>query len=158
MNLKFDLKCLNIQSLQVLCHKTNEVDGSEDAKSWRHGRRSREADGDDGRCTASRASLWARRDGCRTSSKAIRRPRWERYPGPRRGCGNLPTHGFSQFSQCRPSTGLSRTNQNCGRIVKGMWRHRRGCVESKQSICSTTVIRWTMMYLFGFAPMGLLMC
>ena len=28
-----------------VCHKTNEVDGGEDAKSWRHGCRSRDADG-----------------------------------------------------------------------------------------------------------------
>ena len=96
-------------------------------------------------------------DGCRAASRAVRRPRRERRLGPRRGGGILSAHGFWRYSQYHPSIGLSRTHQNLSRIMNGTWHHRRGCVESKQSPCSATVVRWTMMYLSGF-PLQAFQC
>ena len=61
----------------------------EDAKSWRHGRRSQ-----DWQRNGRRRRLGPRcgrgGDGRRAASRAVRRPRRERCLGPRRGGGNLP--------------------------------------------------------------------
>ena len=89
----------------------------EGAKSWRHGRRSRD---------------WRRRRAS-TASRAVRRPRWERRLGPRRGGRNLPARGvLAVFSKPatypgladppKPRTGYSST-----------WRHRSVDFESKSS-------------------------
>ena len=95
----------------------------EDAKSWRHGRRSR-----DWRRNGRRRHLGPRcgrgGDGRRAASTAVRRPKRERRPGPRRRGGNLPARGvlvvFSKPSTYpgfadppKPRTGSSST-----------WRHR----------------------------------
>jgi len=95
----------------------------EDAKSWRHGRRSR-----DWRRNGRRRSLGPRcgrgGDWHRAASKAVRRPRRERRLEPRRGGGNLPAlEVLAVFSKPatypgfadppKPRTGSSST-----------WRHR----------------------------------
>src|SRR6185312_5963923 len=74
----------------------------EDAKSWRHGRRSR-----DWRRNGRRRRLGPRcgrgGDRRRAVSRAVRRPRRERRPGPRREGGNLPARGvLAVFS--KPAT------------------------------------------------------
>ena len=71
-------------------------------------------------------------DGRRAASRAVRRPRWERRPGPRRGGGNLPARGvLAVFSKpaiypdfadpSKPQTGSSTT-----------WRHRGEDFDSKK--------------------------
>ena len=78
----------------------------EDAKSWRHGRRSREW-----QRNRRRRRLGPRcgrgGDGRRAVSRAVRRPRWERRPGSRRGGGNLPARGvLAVFTKIGHLTGF----------------------------------------------------
>ena len=69
----------------------------EDAKSWRHGRRRRLGP----RCGRGG-------DGRRAASRAVRRPRRERRPGPRRGGGNLPARGvLAVFTKLATSPGFA---------------------------------------------------
>jgi hypothetical protein len=64
-------------------------------------------------------------DGRRAASRAVRRPRWERRLGPRRGGGNLPARGvLAVFSKPatypgfadppKPRTGSASTRQHRG--------------------------------------------
>ena len=96
----------------------------EDAKSWRHGRRSR-----DWRRNGRRRRLGPRcrrgGDGRRAASRAVRRPRRERHPGPRRGGGNLPARGvLAVFS--KPATYPSFADPPKPRTGSSFPRRHRG--------------------------------
>ena len=74
----------------------------EDAKSWRHGRRSRDW-WRNGRRRRLEPPCGRGGDGRRAASRAVRRLRQERRLGPRRGGGNLPARGvLAVFS--KPAT------------------------------------------------------
>ena len=85
----------------------------EDAKSWRHGRRSQ-----DWRRNGRRRHLGSRcgrgGDGRRTVSRAVRRPRRERRPGPRRESSRA--WSFGCFLKTGHLPRVSRTLQNADRI------------------------------------------
>ena len=76
----------------VCATKPSRRTAVEDAKSWRHGRRSR-----NWRRNRRQRRLGPRcgrvGDGHRAASRAVRRPRRERRLGPWRGGGNLPARG-----------------------------------------------------------------
>ena len=122
----------------------------EDAKSWRHGRRSR-----DWQRNGRRQRLGPRcergGDGRRAASRPVRRPRRERRLGRRRGGGNLSARevlaifakpatypGFADPP--KPQTGSSST-----------WRHRSKDFESKKETPSSIEI----VYRDSAAPTGL---
>ena len=103
----------------------------EDAKSWRHGV-GLGTDGGDGHRRRLGPRCGREGDGRRAASRAVRRPRWERRLGPRRGGGNLPAREvLAVFSKPatypgfadppKPRTGTSST-----------WRHRSKDFESKK--------------------------
>ena len=94
----------------------------EDAKSWRHGRRSREWKRN-GRRRRLGPHCGRGGDGRRAASKAVRRPRWERRPGPRRGGGNLPTRGvLAVFSKPATYPGFADPSKlRTG--TSSTWRH-----------------------------------
>ena len=103
----------------------------EDDKSWNHGRRSR-----DWRRNGRRRRLGPRcgrgGDGRRAASRAVRRPRRERRPGPRRGGENLPTCGvLAVFSKPATSPGFADPSKPWIRSAS-TWRHRREGFESKK--------------------------
>ena len=88
----------------------------EDAKSWRHGRRSR-----DWRRNGRRRRLGPRcgrrGDGRRAASRAVRRPRRERRLGPRRGGGNLPAcEVLAVFSKPATYPGFADPPKTANRI------------------------------------------
>ena len=135
-----------LAGLLVFATKPTKADGGEDAKSWRHGHRSREADGGDGHRRA-------RRDGRRTASRAIRRSRREWRLGLQRGGGNLPARGFWWFSQNRPPTGFASpiktvlflSGGTCGGITED------ASMRSKVSKGSSLSDGWT--YIFPILPL-----
>ena len=99
----------------------------EDAKSWRHGHRSR-----DWRRNGRRQRLGprcGRGDGRWAASRAVRRPRRERRLGPWRGGGNLPARGvLAVFSKPTTYPGFADL-QNRGPDL-----HLRGAIAEKSSI------------------------
>ena len=107
----------------------------------------------DGRRTASRSLLRARRDGRRTASRAVRRSRRERHLGLQRGGGNLPARGFWWFSQNRPPTGFASpiktvsflSGGTCGGITED------ASMRSKVSKGSSPSDGWT--YIFLILPL-----
>jgi len=121
----------------------------EDAKSWRHERRSR-----DWRRNGRRRRLGHRGgrggDGHRAASRAVRRPRRERRPGLRRGGGNLPARGvLAVFS--KPATYPGFTDPSKPRIRSAStWRHRGEGFESKKETPPSDEI----LYPFRFCPYG----
>src|SRR6185312_9847827 len=112
----------------VCATKPSRRTAVEDAKLWRHGRRSRTDEGDGRlgpRCGRGGDGRWA-------ASRAVRRPRQGRRLGPRRGGGNLPVRGvLTVFSKPatypgsadppKPWTGFSSPR-----------RHRREDFDSKK--------------------------
>jgi len=122
----------------------------EDAKSWKHGRRSR-----DWRRNGRRRRLGHRGgrggDGHRAASRAVRRPRRERRPGLRRGGGNLPARGvLAVFSKPATYPGFAdppkpRTRSSSPR------RHRGEDFDSKKEPWPSD----ESLYLFRFCPDGL---
>src|SRR6185503_11743823 len=120
----------------------------EDAKSWRHGRRSW-----DWRRNGRRRRLGPHcgrgGDGRRVVSRAIRRPRWKRRLGPRRLGGNLPAHGvLAVFSKLASYPGFAdppklRTGSS------STWWHRGEGFESKKETPPLDEI----MYIFPVLPL-----
>ena len=115
----------------VCATKPSRRTAVEDAKSWRHGRRSR-----DWRRNGRRGRLGPRcgrgGDGRRAASRAVRRPRRERHLGPWRGDGNIPARGvLAVFSKPVTYPGFAdppkpRTGSS------SMWRHHKEDFESKK--------------------------
>ena len=108
----------------VCATKPSRRTAVEDAKSWRHGRRSRDWWRNGRR---RRLGPHCRRggDGRRAASRAVRRPRRERRLGPRRGGRNLPAREvlavFSKLSTYlgfadppKPRTGSSSRRRHRG--------------------------------------------
>ena len=132
-----------------LRHKTSWRTAVEDTKSWRHGRRSR-----DWRRNGRRRRLGPRcgrgGDGRRAASRAVRRPRRERRPGPPRGGGNLPARGvLAVFSKPATYSGFadppkSRTGSSSPQ------RHRGEDFDSKKEPWPSD----ETLYLFRFCPYG----
>ena len=133
----------------VCATKPRRLTAVEDAKSWRHGRRSR-----DWRRNGRRRRLGPHcgrgGDWRRAASRAVRRPRRERRLGPRRGGWNLPARGvLAVFSKPatypgfadppKPRTGSSST-----------WRHRGEDFDSKKEPRSSD----ESLYVFRFCPYG----
>ena len=90
-------------------------------------------------------------DGRRAASRAVRRPRRERSPGPRRGGGNLPARGvLAVFS--KPSTyRVSQTLQNRGPDV-----HPHGGIAEKTLTRRKNLDRrMSPCIFFRFCPYGL---
>ena len=97
----------------------------EDAKSWRHGRRSR-----DWRRNGRRRRLGSRcgrgGDGRWAASRAVRRPRREWRLGPRRGGGNLPARGvLAVFLKTGHLPGFRGPSKTANRIFIDMAASRR---------------------------------
>ena len=66
-------------------------------------------------------------DGRRAASRAVRRPRQERRPGPRRGGGNLPTRGVvAVFSKPATYPGFADPPKTADRILIPTAASRRG--------------------------------
>ena len=89
----------------------------EDAKSWRHGRRSQ-----DWQRNGRRRHLGPRcgrgGDGRRAAFRTVRRPRRERRPGPQRGGGNLPARGvLAVFSKPATYPGFADPPKTADRIL-----------------------------------------
>ena len=134
----------------VCATKQRRPTAVEDAKSWRHGRRSR-----DWRWNGRRRRLGPRcgrrGDGRRAASRAVRRPRRERRLGPRRGGGNLPARGVLAVSQNQPPTQVSRTLQNRGPDL-----HPHGGIAEKTSTRRKNIgRRMSPCIFFWFCPYGL---
>ena len=136
-------------SFLVCTTKPSRRTAVEDAKSWRHGRRSR-----DWRRNGRRRRLGPRCgrgcDGRRVASRAVRRPRRERRSGPRRGGGNLPARGvLAVFS--KPATSPGFADPSKPRITSAStWRHRGEGFESKKETSPSDEI----LYPFRFCPYG----
>ena len=91
-----------------------------------------------------------RGDRCRAASRAVRRPRRERRPGPRRGGGNLPARGvLTVFTKPATSPGFADPSKPRIRSAS-MWRHRREGFESKKETPPSDEI----LYPFRFCPYG----
>ena len=106
---------------------------------------------------ASRALLRARRDRHQTTSRAVKKPRWEWHLRPRHGGRVLPTRRFWRFSQNQPPTGFAGPTKTAGVLIRrNTWRHRGGSIDAKQSLQGVITIRWKDLYLSNFAPTGLL--
>ena len=121
----------------------------EDAKPLRHGRRSQ-----DWRRNGRRRRLGPRcgrgGDRSRAASRAVRRPRRERRPGPWRGGGNLPARGvLVVFS--KPATYPGFTDPPKLRIGSSSPRRHRGeDFDSKKEPRPSD----ESLYLFRFCPYG----
>jgi len=106
---------------------------------------------------ASRALLRARRDKHQTTSRAVKKPRWEWHLRPRHGGRVLPTRRFWRFSQNQPPIGFAGPTKTAGVLIRrNTWRHRGGSVDVKQSLQGVVTIRWKDLHLSDFAPTGLL--
>jgi len=119
----------------------------EDAKLWRHGRRSR-----DWRRNGRRWRLGPRcgrgGDVRRAASRAVRRPRRKLRPGPRRGGGNLPAcRVLAVFSKPATSPGFVDPSKPWIRSAS-TWRHRGEGFESKKETPPSDEI----LYPFRFCP------
>ena len=124
-------KCRRKADFLVCATKPSWRTAVEDAKSWRYGHRSL-----DWRRNGRRRRLGPccerGGDGRRAASRAVRRPRRERRPGPRRGGVNLPARGvLAVFSKSAIYPGFAdpsklRTGSS------STWRHRGEGFESKK--------------------------
>src|SRR6185437_5004932 len=91
-------------------------------------------------------------DGCRAASRAVRRPRRELRPGPRRGGGNLPACGvLAVFTKPATSPGFADPSKPRIRSAS-TWRHRGEGFESKKETPPSDEILYPFS---GFAPTGI---